>query len=311
MKKIAKSGLFELIDNNICEESNMIKIENAIKIVQGRVLDTVAEPEKINNWKYNIERMLFSKFDLAIRWRAVEIISERDPEKMQYIFDYEDQSINKFESILANDSKLLSVAEWFLYTEFGIPYYFGREKIEKLSSNNISQYISVVGSLYDEIITTSEISKNDRNQLSAERQQELICTFSEKKWDELLLEFPHGNIERKFLETLSKYFMDQSIRPTAPYAPGVTGFAITADDSKNLIGYEDGNNSIYPNLKNVLTLMVSHNILFPRQVFRNEENHIVFYLNRLFCAKFKLPLGYGGWREIPINHLAYMLNYDF
>ena len=34
---------------------------------------------------------------------------------------------------------------------------------------------------------------------------------------------------------------------------------------------------------------------------------IVFYLNRLLCVRFRLPLHYGGWQHIPPRLLAHMM----
>jgi hypothetical protein len=33
----------------------------------------------------------------------------------------------------------------------------------------------------------------------------------------------------------------------------------------------------------------------------------VFYLNRLLCVKFGLPLNFGGWQRLPIETLIKMM----
>ena len=33
----------------------------------------------------------------------------------------------------------------------------------------------------------------------------------------------------------------------------------------------------------------------------------VFYLNRLLCVRFGLPLGYGGWQRLPVETIVRMM----
>ena len=74
-------------------------------------------------------------------------------------------------------------------------------------------------------------------------------------------------------------------------------------DRARLIG-ADKKTSIYAELRTTLASLVSQNLLEPTLDYRNKgENLIIFYLNRLLCAQFDLPLGYGGWRKKSLQEL--------
>ena len=61
----------------------------------------------------------------------------------------------------------------------------------------------------------------------------------------------------------------------------------------------------YALLRDVLTTLVAHNLLTPRLDHRNKgREYVVFYMNRLLCAHFDLPLGYGGWRDRSLRVLS-------
>ena len=54
----------------------------------------------------------------------------------------------------------------------------------------------------------------------------------------------------------------------------------------------------FADLRATLAALVSQNLLEPTLDHKNKgESLIIFYLNRILCAHFDLPLGYGGWRK--------------
>ena len=75
-------------------------------------------------------------------------------------------------------------------------------------------------------------------------------------------------------------------------------------DRAILIDDTDEKPTPFHRLRDVLTSLVAHNLLSPRLDRRSKgRDCIVFYLNRLLCVHFDLPLGYGGWREKSLNDL--------
>ena len=50
-------------------------------------------------------------------------------------------------------------------------------------------------------------------------------------------------------------------------------------------------------LLNALASAIAHNVLYLRQTRgRRDEDRAIFYLNRLMCPAFRLPLGFGGYK---------------
>ena len=103
---------------------------------------------------------------------------------------------------------------------------------------------------------------------------------------------------------IEAYCREQTFRPTAPYAPGVTGIAITMAEREVLIDSPDEKIKHLARLRDILTSLVAHNLLIP-DLDRRQGGRLVviFYLNRLLCVQFGLPLGRGGWRHRSLGQL--------
>jgi hypothetical protein len=140
--------------------------------------------------------------------------------------------------------------------------------------------------------------------LSAERQHDILKKAATRRWDGIPRRFPRGYEARRFLEAVGAFCQSQTFRPSAPYPPGVTGFGIAMQDRARLT--EAGKSAnLYADLRAMLAALVSQNLLEPTLDHRNKgESLLVFNLNRLLCAKFDLPLGYGGWRKKSLQELA-------
>ena len=62
---------------------------------------------------------------------------------------------------------------------------------------------------------------------------------------------------------------------------------------------------VFAELRAMLAALVSQNLLEPTLDHRNKgESTSHFNLNRLLCAHFDLPLGYGGWRRKTLKELT-------
>jgi hypothetical protein len=105
----------------------------------------------------------------------------------------------------------------------------------------------------------------------------------------------------------------ESFRQNAPYAPGVTGIAISMADRERLI--RAGNRSEIPgmaDLKIALGAAIIDNML-TAEIDRwvKGENVMVLYLNRLLCPRFQLPLGRGGFIVMRLPQLCrWMVDVD-
>jgi hypothetical protein len=247
-----------------------------------------------------------SAADQAIRWRHTEILVERDKQRAQASFDFDALSTDEFDK---RGKGLERAAEHFLRTEAEVPVYFGREMLAAVSSSNVDQYLEVVGELFEEISAKIRYHRDRPMPLTPDRQDDLIRKVAKSRWDGLVRRLPRGYEARQLLEGIGAFCRNETFRPTAPYAPGVTGIAISMDDRKLLIDSPDEQIRSLLRLREVLTSLVAHNLLVPRLDHRNNgRRYLVFYLNRLLCVQFALPLGYGGWRAKSLRDLQRWLD---
>ena len=237
-----------------------------------------------------------SHAERAVRWRNTEILVERAAGRAQGAFDFDvlsSDDLHKGES-----SAVERAAEHFLRSEVKAPIYFGREVLSAASSSNVDQYLELAGELFEEVAAQVRGPREDLMPLTVERQDDLIRGVARRRWEGLVHRLPNGYGARRFLEAVGALCRAETFRPTAPYAPGVTGIAITMSDRKTLIDSADDKVRHLVQLRDVLTSLVANNLLVP-QLDRKTKGKafVVFYLNRLLCVQFGLPLGYGGWRE--------------
>lgn len=241
----------------------------------------------------------------AINWRMAEILVSRDLQRSQASFDFDALTAQEFEK---RGKGVERAAEHFVRVDAGAPVYFGRDTLAQVASSNVDQYLEVTGELFEEISAKVRYRRDKPMPLTAERQDALIRQVARTRWDGLVRRLPRGYEARRLLEAIGAFCRKETFRPTAPYAPGVTGIALTMTDRKLLIDSPDEEiKSLLP-LRDVLTSLVAHNLLLPRLDHQNNgTSHVVFYLNRLLCVQFELPLGSGGWRRKSIRELAHWL----
>ena len=118
-----------------------------------------------------------------------------------------------------------------------------------------------------------------------------------------------GNEVHSLLSAAGRLAHYESYRPTAPYAPGVTGFAISMKDREELLDFDQDINSDTARVRRAMHAAISHNLLTPHLDRRAKRGEwMVLYLNRLLCPAFDLPLGKGGYREQSLAELRTWLH---
>lgn len=222
----------------------------------------------------------------------------------QATFDFEALTEEEFASRSGSGTE--RAAEHFLRTEVRAPIYFGREALSAVSSSNVDQYLEVMGALFEEISAKLRFHRDQPVPLSPMRQDALIRSVAKERWEGLTRRLPRGIEARRLLEAIGEFCRQQTFRASAPYAPGVSGIAITMQDRKILIDSRDEEIGHFLKLRDVMTSLVAHNLLVPRLDHRNNnKEYVVFYLNRLLCVHFGLPLGYGGCRAQTLRDLLH------
>lgn len=280
------------------------RLRSAEVSIEERVLEIGGGSVRYEAWLEAARSFEGSAMERAVRWRLLQILVTRDVRKAQGAFDFDPLTVDEFGSRSGSGSD--RAAEHFLRSEIGAPIYFGREVLSAVSSSNVDQYLEVVGALFEEISAKIRFHRDQPVPLTAERQDALVRDVARERWDGLVRRLPRGVEAKRLLEAIGELCRQQTFRPSAPYAPGVTGIAITMQDRRTLIDGEGDAVEPFRRLRDVMTSLVAHNLLVPRLDHRNNKReYVVFYLNRLLCVHFGLPLGYGGWRAQSLRELVH------
>ncbi len=276
--------------------------------IKTRIETLTKNNPRYQDWMTVAEALEASAYDKAIHWRATEILIERDLARGQRTFDFAVLSDEDYSS--KDSSGMRNAARHFLRHEMSAPLYYGKAVLAAVSSWNVDQYVHVAGDIFEEMSAKVTGPRATPAALTTDRQHEIIKTAAKKRWQAMPRRLPQGYDARRLLEAAGTFCQIQTFRPTAPYAPGVTGFAITMEDRARLIDGADDGPAHYRKLREVLASLVAHNEIEPRLDHRNKgREYVVFYLNRLNCVHFDLPLGYGGWREKSLQDLLQWLEH--
>lgn len=201
-------------------------------------------------------------------------------------------------------TRIRAAAELFISAEFNLPYYFGWDKISRISSYNIEQFIYVCSHLFEEFLSASLIN-TQIGPLNPKDQERVLIGAIEKRLTSTIERMPRKEKIRMFIDAVGHYSQWETYRPSAPYPPGITGIAINGEDIDLLNTHNE-----YELLRFVISECIKQNLLLPMsQKLKHKE--WVLYLNRMLCVTYKLPLQYGGWREKSLTQLNAWLKKGF
>ncbi|MCP9749495.1 hypothetical protein [Ferruginibacter sp. HRS2-29] len=287
----------DFLEDHLKEINFEEKFISSFKKSEEKINSMVSLGPKFEQWiaYFNNYSQQLTSYDKLILAKQIEIIIARTIGKAQLAFDFpliEEELKQKL------GGEILSAAILFASIENKIPYYYGFENLVKLSSNNIEQFLSFAGDLY-EIMLSRKIS--DKNiSLDASEQEKLLRKIADSKWNEQIRLLPYSDIVLKFLNNLSVFFQKETYKPNAPYAPGVTGFSIKENKENKLIENEHWKeDKVFLPLVNVISTCLAYNILEKRITKQGKENQqwTIYYLNRWICLRYNLPFSYGGFRH--------------
>ena len=209
------------------------------------------------------------------------------------------------------DPSVNTAAELFLAREFGFPYYYGQDRLARLASSNIQQFLGLAANEFGEIVSAALMKRS--LELPAQRQQAILKEAAESVWAEIPSRVRNGRDVRAFLEAIGKFSRDYTYQPNAPNDPGVNGIALSMADRERLMDPKFlANRPDCGRLSEILVAAISHNLLEPVLDYKVKGGRwMVLNLNRLFCVKFDLPLGYGLFKEKPLNELTRWLEQGY
>jgi hypothetical protein len=172
----------------------------------------------------------------------------------------------------------------------------------------------MAGDLFEEVISAQLLKQPAI--LPPTRQEDILEIVAKRRWVEIPNSVPNGQDVTHLLEAIRGLCCWETEKPNAPYAPGVTGIAISMTNRARLIDASvRGGRQQFVRLVNALCSCISKNLLEAsldrRQGQKGGETWMILYLNRLLCAHFGLPLQYGGWRPVTLDELCRYLDQPF
>jgi hypothetical protein len=290
----------EYLDNELEEEYFKNNLVESLKEIKERISKITSITNKFDEWLEVVNSQHGSELELAILYRKLEILIHRNLGKQQLAFDFpltEQEFKEKLKPDLDVSAKL------FLSQPSSLPYYFGFNDLVKLSSNNIEQFLSFSAEMFEEMLSNRLLG--NKVNIETEEQEKILKRAVEYKWNELSKILPYSNNVMNFLTRLGESCKSDTYKPNAPYALGVTGFAIKITTDMFSKDEEWYLNDLYAPLANVISTCVAFNLLEMKAISQGEKGtkNDVYYLNRWLCVKFNLPFSYGGWRHKNINEL--------
>ena len=237
----------------------------------------------------------------AIQWAQLQIMMERRIRKIQGEFTFESLSPVGVES---PGTDTMEAATMFVADRNDLPFFYGATRVADLASTNVEQFLSLSGELFDMLLNTGKLGRRHLRPLSPTEQHRLIVARSRAYIDEIRSTVPYGRDVHNLVMALGELCREESWRPNVPVTPGVTGFSIRLSERYALIEAAQSSDGAEKRLLNALASAVAHNVLSIRITERRrDEDRAVFYLNRLACPAFDLPVGFGGYKQQKLSNL--------
>ncbi len=244
--------------------------------------------------------------DQAIAWAQLQILMERRIRKLQMEFTFEALSPTEVES---PGTDTLEAAHMFVAHRHDLPFYYGSRRIAHLASTNVEQFLSLSGDFFEFLLNTGKLGRRHLSPLSPIEQDKLIMTRAHSYVDDIRSTVPYGRDVHNLVMAVGELCRTESWRPNVPITPGVTGFSIRLSERDALIEAAKSSDGAEKRLLNALASAVAHNVLSIRITDRRrDEDRVVFYLNRLACPAFELPLGFGGYKPQKLSTLYEWVN---
>jgi hypothetical protein len=165
----------------------------------------------------------------------------------------------------------------------------------------VSQFLSIAGDVFDLVLMAAVLKKPLT--VSPKRQDDIVRAAARRLVEAIPRKVPHGSDVRSLLDAIGSMSVRETYRSTAPYPPGVNAFAISMEEfallrDERFRRQQPGTDRF----AKALTAAVWNNLLqLDVDYACKGKRWAVFYLNRLLCANYGLPLNYGGFREKKLS----------
>ena len=267
---------------------------------------------RFREWIQSREELQVTPRERATEWRGLEILIARELGKRQTDL-WGQEPLKETELGEKNDSSLLTAADLFLAKEFDLPYYYGTDRVARLASLNIQQFLGLGSEVFEEAAAAELLHRTSA--LPAERQHAIMKAMAKQLWDEIPRKVRHGRPLRNLLESIGKFAHWYTYRPSAPNDPGVNGTAIRMSERAKLFqdaAHPTASNKGTVHLADLLATALSHNLLVAQLDYNCKgEKWMILNLNRLLAVYFDLPLGYGLYKERSLKTLVEWIDRPF
>jgi hypothetical protein len=279
-------------------------LEKGRTILQSDIIKCESNP-RYTEWVAQIQDLLAEgSLDSIQKAFVTRVLVVRDQKRRQMTLEF--GPLSKTDLDDRESSQLHAAAEIFLREEIGVPYYFGMERLCALATFNVEELLGLAAALYDALLAKQMIRRNDPL-LSPGEQEKIVCEVARRRFEFIPKNHTEGSRAQRLLAAIGAFCRDRTFLPNAPYAPGVTGvrlstplMAVLARDPQPTSG------SNVPILRRVLAECVAENLLILRDSSESttRESGTIFYLNRMLCANYGLPLQMGGWQDVDLTQLT-------
>jgi hypothetical protein len=292
------------LTGSLSDSASQEILRHATRVLRDRVVAHASGTNRYNEWLRNVAKNLpDDPFEAAIAWAKLGILTSRDRNKPQPMLDLEPLANDELEA--RDVSGLPQAAEKFLCTEFGLPYFFGIERIVRLSSFNVEEFLQICAVLYEHLRAAKVMRTTGPISVSAADQDRALRQLAEKRFQEIPRAFPLGHKAQRLIGAIGRMSHERTFEPNAPYAPGVTGIGLTVQDRQGLVdAARKGKAHPFHELAAIVSACVGQNLFEVRELRQDNKDWTVLYLNRIFCAHFDLAYHTGGWQRVSIRRLS-------
>ncbi|MDR6564090.1 MULTISPECIES: hypothetical protein [unclassified Arcicella] len=301
------SYLSETIDKDYVEVA-----KKHTQVIKER-LNSNFNKKKYSKWIETKENFVGNEIETLVEWKRLEILIYRDHGNSQQVLQFED-FLDENSLDHQDGSDIENAARLFLHEEFKLPYYYGIDKISRLSSSNIEQFLNISGKLF-EAISTNQLkkisqSKNLSVSITPKKQDQLIKKLTDEKWKEMDIRVPSSTQIKIFLDNIGLFCREHTYTPNAWNSPGINGIAITMQERDVLKdkAIKDTKHTLHQ-LAKTIAVCISYNLLDFRLNYKVQGKEVmILYLNRIYCAKYGLPLNNGKFKVRKLNDFRNFLN---
>jgi len=314
-RRVRSSSVVELEDFRPCIPASLDgpewaeRFQAASERIKVRLEPYGKRSQKYREWFDATSQKKGTPREVATAWRTMEILIARTEGRKQRLLFEDVLPASELDS--QSDSSVANAAELFLSKEFGFPYYFGPDRLARLASLNIQQFLGLAADIFEGIISADLLDA--ALVLTPVEQHRLLKSAARSLWEGIPRSVKHGRDVRNLIDGIGRYAQSYTYQVTAPNDPGVAGSAIRMSERETLIAEVKQSGRIErARLASAIASAIAHNLIVPDLDCRcKNDMWMVLNLNRLLCVHYDLPLGYGLYKERPVATLCEWLDKPF